>query len=233
MGGTFPVGFKSVDKKLVHDPVLAPLVQLMFQRFIETRSVATVSNELNKKVALECSPEDAKRAKIFCKSRLYRLLKCPLYKGYMHCEGELYKGNHQAIIDEAIWDKVQELLALKPIKAAPQRLPFDCAFKSKIRCKECDRAMIVTLGSKKNRKYPYYTCLRKTKGIHCIGMNQNIDAELVQRVVVSELRKVLKEPEMLGALWEKLSQSSAPDDACKKLQNIDKIWDFLSQEERM
>jgi hypothetical protein len=92
--------------------------------------------------------------------------------------------------------------------------------------------MVVTLSSKKNKKYPYYTCLRKIKGIHCVGLNQNIDAELVQRIVVSELRKVLKEPEMLGALWEKMSQAGDFNEACKKLQNIDKIWDFLSQEER-
>jgi hypothetical protein len=96
---------------------------------------------------------------------------------------------------------VQELLAQKPVKAIPQHIPFDCAFKSKIRCKDCDRAMIANFSTRKNKKYPYYTCLRKIKGIHCVGMNQNIDAELVQRIVVTELRKILKEPEMLGALW--------------------------------
>jgi DNA invertase Pin-like site-specific DNA recombinase len=32
MGGTYPIGFKSVNKKLVHDPVFVPFVQLMFQR---------------------------------------------------------------------------------------------------------------------------------------------------------------------------------------------------------
>jgi hypothetical protein len=63
-------------------------------------------------------------------------------------------------------------------------------------------------------------------------MNQNIDAELVQRIVVAELRKILKEPEMLGALWAKMSQNGEPDEAYKKLQNIDTIWDFLSPEER-
>ncbi|MDR1208622.1 MAG: recombinase family protein [Holosporales bacterium] len=232
MGGTTPIGFKSIDKKLVHDPVFAPFVQLMYQSFIETRSVVTVMNELNKKVALECSQEEAKHARTFSKDRIYRLLRCPLYKGYLHCEGALYKANHQAIIDEATWDQAQELLTLKPIKAAPERMPFDCAFKSKIRCKECDKAMVVTLGSKKCKKYPYYTCLRKTKGIHCSGMNQNIDAELVQRIVISELQKILKEPEMLGALWAKISQSSPPNEACKNLQNLDQIWNFLSPPER-
>jgi DNA invertase Pin-like site-specific DNA recombinase len=148
MGGTYPIGFKSVNKKLVHDPVFVPFVQLMFQRFIETRSVVDVINEMNKKVALECSQDDAKRAKKFTRDRIYRLLRCPLYKGYIHCEGALYKANHEAIVDEATWDKAQEMLVKRPIKAAPERIPFECAFKSKIRCKECDRAMIVTLGSK-------------------------------------------------------------------------------------
>jgi DNA invertase Pin-like site-specific DNA recombinase len=231
-GGNIPIGYKTVDRKLVPSPVFVPLVQFMFQRFLEVKSVTIIANEINAKISTEFSEDDAKQASIFHRQRMYKLLKCPLYKGYVRYENELYKGRHEAIVDEATWDKAQEILAQKPIKARAEKRPFECAFVGRIRCKECNKAMIVTHSTKKNRKYPYYTCLRKNKGIPCVGLNQNIDAELVQRLVVAELRQVLKEPEMLGTLWKQLSNEASPEDAYKKLENIDKAWEFLAPGEQ-
>jgi hypothetical protein len=147
-------------------------------------------------------------------------------------ENELYEGLHEAIVDEEIWDKVQQLLAKKPVKARAERATFECAFSGRIRCKECSKAMTVTHCTKRDRKYPFYTCLRKNKGLTCVGLDKSINAELVQRLVVVELRKVLKEPEMLVALWKELCRESSPDDAYKKLENIDKSWDFLTPSEQ-
>jgi hypothetical protein len=58
-------------------------------------------------------------------------------------------------------------------------------------------------------------------------LDTNIDAELVHRIVIKEVRKILKEPEILGGLWAKLSEGSSPEEAYKKLQNMDKAWDLL------
>jgi hypothetical protein len=60
----------------------------------------------------------------------------------------------------------------------------------------------------------------------------NINAELVKRLVVEEVRKILQEPESLGGLWEHLSKESSPEQALQKLQNMDKAWDLLTLAEQ-
>jgi site-specific DNA recombinase len=215
-----------VDRKLVIDEKFAPLVRFMFQRFIELRSPEALAQEMNAKGLEEYSEEDSKYLKPFYRKRMYRLLRVPIYKGYIAHLGKHYKGQHEAIVDEELWDEAQKILGEKgPRSKVPLQLDF--ALKSRVRCKECDRAMIISKTSKKNREYPYYTCLSKHNGLNCKGLDMNVDTELVHRLVIKEVRKILKEPENLGGLLEKLSERSCFEEAYKKLQNIDKGWDLL------
>jgi DNA invertase Pin-like site-specific DNA recombinase len=226
VGGNIPFGYKSVDRKLVIDEKFAPLVRFMFTRFVELRSPELLAQEMNAKILSEYSEEDTGYLRPFYRKRMYKLLRIPIYKGYIAHHGEHYKGQHEAIIDEALWDEVQAILEeAEPLSKAPLQLDF--ALKSRVRCKECDRAMVVGKTSKGSRKYAYYTCLSKHNGLHCKGLDMNVNAELVHRIVIKEVRKILKEPEILGGLWEKLSAGASPEEAYKKLQNMDKAWDLL------
>jgi site-specific DNA recombinase len=225
-GGIIPFGYKSVERKLVIDEKFAPLVRFMFQRFVELRSPELLAQEMNAKVLDEYSDEDMAFLKEFYRKRMYKVLINPIYKGYIAHHGEHYKGQHEAIVDEALWDEVQKILHESgPISKKPIQLDF--ALKSRVRCKECDRAMIVSKTAKGSRKYAYYTCLSKHNGLNCKGLDMNVNAELVHRLVIKEVRKILKEPEILGGLWQKLSEGSYPEEAYKKLQNLDKAWDLL------
>jgi hypothetical protein len=83
-----------------------------------------------------------------------------------------------------------------------------------------------------SKKYSYHTCLKKHNGLHCKGLDMNINAELVKRLVVEEVRKILQEPESLGGLWDHLSKESSPEQALQKLQHMDKAWDLLTLAEQ-
>jgi DNA invertase Pin-like site-specific DNA recombinase len=223
-GGNIPIGYKSVDRKLVIDEKFATLIRFMFQRFIELRSPEALAQEMNDKVLVEYSEDDANILGVFHRKRMYRLLSNPIHKGYITHHGKLYKGQHEAIVDEALWDQAQEILAVKVPKAA---LELDFALKSRVRCQECDRAMVICKTYKKLRKYAYYTCLNKHNGLHCKGLDMNVNAELVHSLAIDEVRKILKEPESLGGLWQRLLEGASPTEAYEKLQNVDKAWDLL------
>jgi hypothetical protein len=55
----------------------------------------------------------------------------------------------------------------------------------------------------------------------------NINVDLVHRIVKKEIRQILQTPEILGNLWKSLSEELSMEDAYKRLQNIDKAWDYL------
>jgi DNA invertase Pin-like site-specific DNA recombinase len=142
-GGTIPPGFKTVDRKLEPDEKFAPFILFMFKRFVQTRSQTTVAQELNAKAAQELSKDAVQKLKFFHRTRVSLLLKNPLYKGYVAHEGVLYKARHQEIIEEELWNQVQEILLQKPVKAPPQQRQFEPALTSRIRCHECNKSITV------------------------------------------------------------------------------------------
>jgi site-specific DNA recombinase len=48
--------------------------------------------------------------KPFTKGRLYRLLTNPIYTGNVEFKGQVYDGEHEAIIEAETWESVQEIL---------------------------------------------------------------------------------------------------------------------------
>jgi site-specific DNA recombinase len=48
--------------------------------------------------------------KPFTKGRLYRLLTNPIYTGNVEFKGQVYDGEHEAILEAEIWERVQQVL---------------------------------------------------------------------------------------------------------------------------
>ena len=53
---------------------------------------------------------EIKGGKSFTKSRLYRLLTNPIYTGNVEFKGQVYNGEHEAIVGAETWDSVQRTL---------------------------------------------------------------------------------------------------------------------------
>jgi site-specific DNA recombinase len=225
--GAAPVGYKLVDKKMVINEAVAPIIRHMYMRFIETGSATQVAQEMNLKV-LDLPKEEAEKIGIFHRKRIYSRLKSPVYKGYLDGKGTLYKGQHEALVSEEIWEQAQKIVDT-PIRKTPEkRAPLEFALRSKLRCKECNHAMIISITTKRHKQYAYCTCLNKHNGAVCKGLDMNINVDLVHRIVRKEVRQILQMPEMLGNLWKNLSEKLSAEDAYKRLQNIDKAWDYLT-----
>jgi hypothetical protein len=229
--GSPPVGYKLIDKKLVIDEAVAPIIRMMYMRFIETDSFTQVANEMNLKV-LDLPPDKAKVVGLFYRKRLYGRIKSPIYKGYIDANGTLYKGQHEGIVSEEIWEHAQKIIDTPIRKTPEERAPLEFALRNKLRCKECNHAMVVGITTKKHKQYPYCTCLNKRNGAVCKGLDMNINVDLVQRIVAKEVRRILKSPEILGNLWKSLSENLSTEDAYKRLQNIENAWDYLPPEDQ-
>jgi DNA invertase Pin-like site-specific DNA recombinase len=230
-GGNVPLGYKSVDKKLVPDERLAPLIVFMFKKYVETQSPAEVARCMGLK-ALELPEEVRKRLGKIDRKRVTNMLRRRIYKGDMPLGDEVYKGQHEAIVDEGLWEQVQRILPKDERKTPIPRTQIDCALKGRIRCQECNSAMLTSFTTKGRQRYAYHTCLNKHNSLHCKGLDMNISADLVKRLVVEEVRKILKEPEALGGLWQHLAKESSPEQMLQKLQHMDQAWNLLTLPEQ-
>jgi hypothetical protein len=97
-----PLGYDVKDRKLIVNEGEATTVRMIFERFAEMGSVTKLI------LALKAEGITGKRGKPIDKYDLFRLLNDRIYVGETAHKGMAYPypGEHEAIIDRALWDRV-------------------------------------------------------------------------------------------------------------------------------
>ena len=114
MGGPAPLGYLVRDRKLVIEPGEAETVRMLFKRYAEGRSIVRLVDELAQEgITTTLRTQGSGRiigGKTFYRGPLARLLQNPLYIGKVKHRGELFNGEHEAIIGAELWTEVQTIL---------------------------------------------------------------------------------------------------------------------------
>src|SRR5262249_13923869 len=98
--------------------------------------------------------------KPFIKTSLAKLLSNVTYLGKVKYKDEVYAGEHRPIVDEGIWQRVQELLKDNRTSGGERgHKPSDALLKGLLFCAACGRAMTPTYACRNGAKrYHYYMC---------------------------------------------------------------------------
>src|SRR5205823_6320210 len=92
------------------DPERAPLVQLAFELYATGQySLLDLATILEAR-GLKSRPTANKPAKTLGVNRLASMLRNEYYIGIVHYAGATHQGRHEPLIDEAVFDKVQQIL---------------------------------------------------------------------------------------------------------------------------
>lgn len=115
MGGPVPLGYDVVERKIVPNEQEAKTVRHIMQRYVELGSVKSLIAELDAqgyrtKVQIRTSTAN-KGGCQFRRGTLYHLLSNRIYLGEIVHKGIGYPGEHEAIVTQALWDRVQAALA--------------------------------------------------------------------------------------------------------------------------
>jgi site-specific DNA recombinase len=111
MGGGKPRGYKIVDRKLVIVPKEAETVRTIYRRYLECAGgIRALALALRKEGITSINAKG--QPDTISRGALYSLLRNPVYAGLLPHKGELFPGQHEAIVDRRIWDAVQEKLNL-------------------------------------------------------------------------------------------------------------------------
>lgn len=160
MGGPVPLGYEVIDRKLVPVPEEAERVRRIMLRYIASRS----ANELIARLEAEGIHTKVQRRTSgphsggipFRRGSLFHLLKNPIYRGKIVHKGDVYEGEHEAIVDENLWNAVQQRLQEK---APPRRRSENDPQQAPLRGLLIDpegRPMVPTYSTKGTRRYAYY-----------------------------------------------------------------------------
>jgi site-specific DNA recombinase len=95
--------------------------------------------------------------------QLHRLLSSPYYKGLVLFGGAVYPGNHEPLVDDVLWQRVQDLLASRRI-AGDRSWRHQHYLKGALRCGRCDGRMGYGTARGNGGEYDYFFCLGRHTG---------------------------------------------------------------------
>ncbi|AMN39044.1 recombinase family protein [Rhodoplanes sp. Z2-YC6860] len=196
MGGYVPMGYTVKDRKLVINKPEAALVLSIFERFAKMGS----GTKLVRALALENARN--RYGKLIDKGALYKLLNNRTYVGEAVHKGTAYPGEHQPIIDRALWDKVHSVLKESPRKrASATRIQSPALLKGLIFGSN-GAPMTPTHTRKRGRLYRYYIATSALRsGIADNNPVRRIPAIDIENAVVEQIKLMVRSPEIIAATW--------------------------------
>jgi DNA invertase Pin-like site-specific DNA recombinase len=112
MGGLPPLGYDVADRKLVANAAEADTVRHIYRRYLDLGSVGALAEDLAAAGIVSKRRAGVRPGgKPLARGALYLMLQNRLYRGEVVHKEAAYRGEHQAIIDEDLWNAVQDLLA--------------------------------------------------------------------------------------------------------------------------
>jgi site-specific DNA recombinase len=135
----------------------------------------------------------------FDRCSLYALLTNPLYIGKLRHKKNVYAGEHEPIVGEEVFAKVQAQLQRNGRSgAAGARNRYGALLRGLLYCKACDHAMVHNFTGRKGKRYRYYTCTHAIKCGRKTCPSGYLPAEDMERIVVDRIRGIAQDKQ-LGA----------------------------------
>lgn len=168
MGGNVPLGYDIKERKLIVNDAEAETVRMIFRRYAELGSVRVLGLELDRHGVISKRREGAAGVLAggnrFSRGALYTLLQNPIYRGEIGHKGNVYPGQHQAIIDAELWQVVQEKLAGNRQARALGATAEEPSLLAGLIVDGDGQRMTPTHAVKKGRRYRYYVSTQLNTG---------------------------------------------------------------------
>jgi site-specific DNA recombinase len=187
MGGLPPLGYDVRDKKLIINPDEAKIVQKLFDLYLEHKSVRKLKAEADRigfRTKRRIYGDKVTGGQPFTRGHLYCLLHNPIYIGEVAHKGETFMGQHDAIIDQNIWEKAQRLLADQaPNRSAETNVDRRCLLTGLLFDETGDR-LCPTYTKRNGRILSYYVSKRLMHGVDPDGAGWRLPASDLESSIV-------------------------------------------------
>jgi DNA invertase Pin-like site-specific DNA recombinase len=229
MGGPVPLGYRVENRKLLIDEAAAAAVRRVFEGFVEIGSVTQLLPILRAEGLL------TKHGRPFDKGAVYKLLVNRVYLGEAVHKGKSYPGEHAAIIPQALWNQVHEIMASNPhMRAGLARNRSPALLRGLIFGAD-GRALSPTHTRKQGRLYRYYVSQSILKGGADDAPYRRLPAGEIEALVLDQLRALLRQPEVVVGTWRAAREEEADiteEDTRLALERLDEMWGELFPSEQ-
>jgi site-specific DNA recombinase len=231
VGGNLILGFDVTSQggSLVVNEAEAQRVRAIFQLYLDYGTLIPVVEELNRRGWTLKSWVTREGRQVggtcFTKSKVYNLLTNYAYVGKVRYEGKVLEGEHELIVDNATFERVQELLRHNGRGSGRTlRHKYTALLKGLVRCGTCGTTMVHTYTEKGPRLYRYYVCTKAQQQGWNRCATRSVSAPALEAAVVEQIRSIGRSPALLAQVLRKLAGDAhaRSDEAQRQLGQVDK-----------
>ena len=150
MGGFVPMGYEVKERKLLIVEKSADTVRHIYRQYLELGCVRLLQQYLI------TNGVRSVRGHIISRGTLYKMLANPIYIGQIQHKGICHPGQHEPILDQELWDRVQQQMASNRIGTQTRvRKTEPCPLTNKLFDASGER-LVPVHALKNGRRYRYY-----------------------------------------------------------------------------
>ena len=215
MGGPVPLGYDSVDKKLVINENEAETVRALFRLYLEKGNVRLMKRQADRR-GLRSKLRNYKSGRqtggeCFTRGHLYRLLSNPVYIGEVLHKGECYEGAHDAIVDRENWDAVQAQLKRNAANRRTATNARSPSLLSGLLRDEDGGRLVPSHTCKMGKRYRYYVSAPDGNGFARAGWRlpaKEIEATVINGVIdlLQDRLRLMKELDLMDVAPDQIER---------------------------
>ena len=198
-GGTVPLGY-TLNKETQHlevNPVTAPIVQEIFQRYAAGDTIAAIKDDFNRR-GLKTN-----KGYSFRYSTFNTVLKNRKYIGEYKYQDVVIPGGVPALVSEDVFKKVQARMEKNKQTPAAAKATERYLLTTKLFCGECGRMMAGESGTGTGGKiYRYYKCHNAKNKKGCT--KKPVKKEWIENLVVQQTMMMVMDKPLMERITDKM-----------------------------
>jgi DNA invertase Pin-like site-specific DNA recombinase len=208
-GGQVPIGYDVVDKHLVVNDLEAVLVREIFDLYLKHRSALAVMRILNETGRItkrhKANNGKVRKARAWAKDSVLRVLRNPVYAGYMSYRDEVHEGEHEAIVDREVFARAQTILDGHGGEKRRRGANPSYLLCGLLKCANCGKSYTPGSTTKKNGKeYRYYRCVTRDKKGKQECSARPLPADAIEEFVISRIREAALAGDLAAGITDEL-----------------------------
>lgn len=197
--------------KLIVNEEEAKQVRTIFELYLKCEGLTELAKELNARgwhtKSWTSSTGKSYGGKPFAKNILHHMLHNYAYAGKVKYEGNVYDGEHEAIIDAETWNQVQAMLSRNGRTGGREVRSTYCApLKGLLRCGACGCAMTHTSAKRGSRVYRYYVCQHSQQQGAETCPGGPLKASEIEQAVLNQIKSFTSNTSLVEAMLNKLQK---------------------------
>ena len=193
-GGTIPIGYTVDEEKFFQiDPLKAPFVVEVFQRYNDGATMKELMNWLND------SGVTTNRNQKFTYNSIQTLLTNRRYIGENRFKDIVMPDSIPVIIEKELFDSVQDKIAKNRRAPARHKAEDDYLLTTKLFCGMCGAMMFGECGTSRNKNvHHYYKCANAKRTKTC--KKKTVRKEWLEYLVVNETMKMIRDDDSIQSI---------------------------------